>query len=409
MQKNIIGRQPILLPKNCDMTSWAVIACDQYTTNRAYWDKLDENIGDNPSALRITFPEIFLKDNDIERRIQAINDTMESYLKSDIFRSVDGMVLVERTLSGGKKRIGLVTCLDLDSYEYKPIAAPIRATERTITERLPVRMKIREKASIELPHILVLIDDAKKEIIEPLYDNRTPFEKLYDFQLNMNGGRIAAYKIPFSACPIDGFYGLLDEDVQKEKYGVNAGLLFAVGDGNHSMATAKEHWNIIKQTLTEKERENHPARYVLAEVVNLYQDSMDFEPIHRVVTGCDENDFIEKLSEKLDGKSSLTLLTAKGERKIACPEAAEETIAIVQNFLLSYAEETGAKIEYEHAESQVRGLSQKEKTVGILMPPFDKSHLFNYVIHNGNLPQKAFSIGVEDDKKYYIEAKRIVL
>ena len=403
----IFGKQPILLPKKCDLSKWAVIACDQYTTNMNYWQELYDYIGDAPSTLHITFPEIFLKDADIQPRIDKINAEMKRYTEIGFFKEVPGMVLVERTLPSGKKRIGLVMSVDLEQYDYHKVEVPIRATEATILERLPVRMRIKENASIELPHILLLYDDRKKEIVEPIYENRDKLTKLYDFTLNQNGGSVRGYHVPDTEETEKKFLSLLDEKTQIEKYGVNAKMLFAVGDGNHSMASAKEHWNILKQSLSPEERLNHPARYILVEVVNLYQDSMDFEPIHRVVRCADTEAFINGLKKVLSGPKTLTLVSGDKDISIPCPADSAETIKTVQEYLSKGKKENAIEIEYEHSESQVRTLAQQKDTVGMLMPTFDKSTLFNYVVHNGNLPQKAFSIGTEDTKKYYIEAKRI--
>lgn len=403
----IFGKQPILLPKNCDLSKWAVIACDQYTTNMKYWQELYDYIGDAPSTLHITFPEIFLKDADIQPRIDKINAEMRRYTKNGFFKEIPGMILVERTLPSGKKRIGLIMSVDLEQYDYHKVEVPIRATEATILERLPVRMRIKENASIELPHIILLYDDRKKEIVEPIYENRDKLEKLYDFKLNQNGGSICAYHLPDTEELEKKFLALLDEKTQIEKYGVNAKMLFAVGDGNHSMASAKEHWNILKQSLSEEEQKDHPARYILVEAVNLYQDSMDFEPIHRAVRCKDPEAFIDGLKKVLSGPKTITLVYGGKDITIPCPADSAATIKAVQEFLVKCKNEKAIEIEYEHSASQVRTLAEQSNTVGILMPTFDKSTLFNYVVHNGNLPQKAFSIGTEDTKKYYIEAKGI--
>ncbi len=407
MQEQLFGKQPILLPKECDLSKWAVIACDQYTTNKKYWQDLYDYIGDAPSTLHLIFPEIYLKEENIQPRIDRINNAMREYTKNGFFKEVPGMILVERTLPSGKKRIGLVMSVDLEAYEYRKVNVPIRATEATILERLPVRMHIKENASIELPHILLLYDDKKKEIIEPLYEERNKLPKLYDFTLNQNGGKICAYQVADTQELEKKFLALLNKDTQMEKYGEDAGMLFAVGDGNHSMASAKEHWNILKKNLTPEERKNHPARYILVEVVNLYQDSMDFEPINRVIMNVNPDAFIKALSEKLSGPKKLTLVIKGKETLIPCPEDNAMTIKTVQEFLMEYKKTNGIVIDYEHSGAQVRALSENDDTVGILLPTFDKSTLFNYVVHNGNLPQKAFSIGTEDTKKYYIEAKRI--
>ncbi|MGN0768994.1 MAG: DUF1015 domain-containing protein, partial [Christensenellales bacterium] len=224
---------PVLLPKSADMSKWAVIACDQYTTDRNYWRALDEFVGNAPSTLRLIFPEIYLSE-DMESRIAAINAAMRNYTENGIFREENGYVLTERTLPDGRKRVGLVTCVDLEEYDYVSPVGSIRPTEETIEERLPVRIHIRENAPLELPHILLLMDDAEKSVIEPVYANRNTLEKLYDFDLNMNGGHICGYSVPYELIPVSSFDKLLDPELQKKKYGKNAGILFAVGDGNHS-------------------------------------------------------------------------------------------------------------------------------------------------------------------------------
>ncbi len=409
MNQEIIGTQKILLPRHCDMTKWAVIACDQYTTDKNYWNELQSFIGSAPSTLKLTCPEIYLSSTDLDKRIESIDETMNLYIRENFFKESDGMVLVERTLQNGVKRVGLCMSVDLESYDFRTGSFPIRATEKTIVERLPVRMRIRENAPIELPHILLLADDRQKEIIEPLYEKKDSLELLYDFELNQNGGHLRGFKVENTEALRQKFYKLLDKEQQIQKYGVDAGLLFAVGDGNHSMASAKEHWNLLKQNLTEEQRQNHPARYILVEVVNLYQDSMNFEAIHRVMVGCNAEKFVSELQQKLCGSAKLTLVTEKGNILIDCPNEPAETIRQVQEFLIDYKKENGGCIEYEHSEKQVRKLSAQPDTVGILLPVFDKQDLFKYVVHKGNLPQKAFSIGTEETKKYYVEAKRITL
>ncbi len=407
---NIFGHFPILLPKDCDYKKWAVIACDQFTTNKQYWNDLATYIGEAPSTLHLTFPEIFLKEKDIQPRIDQINSTMKNYIGNGIFKEIPGMVLVERTFPDNKKRIGMLLSVDLERYNYQKADVPIRATEATIVERLPVRMQIKEKAAIELPHILLLIDDQDKKIIEPIYSMRDKLNKLYDFDLNQDGGHICGYHVPQTDDVENKMLALLQPELQVKKYGHDAGILFAVGDGNHSMASAKEHWNIIKQSLSEKERENHPARYILVEVVNLYQDSMDFHPIHRIIMNCPSTeDFIASLQKHLTGNGKITVISKKGEITLSCPENNATTIRTIQEFISEYKQKFGAELDYEHSEKQARLLASTDNTVSILMPTFDKKELFNYVVNVGNLPLKAFSIGTEETKRYYIEAKRITL
>lgn len=401
----VIKKNTILLPKNIDFTKWAVIACDQFTSQLDYWKKLEKFVGDAYSTLKITYPEIYLNDN-MEKRIADINANMEKYLKADIFEELDGFVLVERVVEGGKKRLSLVLSVDLETYDYHRIRTEIRATEDTIIERLPVRLKIRENAKIELPHIILLIDDNKKQIIEPIYKNKDKLRKLYDFELNMNGGHIAGYAVTEVDEILKKFENLLERKTQIEKYGVDAGIMLAVGDGNHSMATAKEHWNKIKVNLSEEERQNHMARFALVEVMNIYDDALIFEPIHRVIFNYKQS-FIEGLKKELSGEGKLKLVTKNGEINLACPIKSSETITKVQAYIERLRKEEGLEVDYVHGDNYVLDVVNEQNGLGIFMPPFAKNELFEYVVNVGNLPKKAFSIGTAENKKYYMEAKRI--
>ena len=400
---------PILLPKNTDLSKWAVIACDQYTTDFEYWKNLENYVKNDVSTLHIIFPEIYLNNGDTEQRIANINSKMDEYLNNNVFTAIDGMVLTERQISENRYRYGLVACVDLEDYDYKNNSSCIRSTEETIEERLPIRMHIRKNASIELPHILLLIDDVNKTIIEPLKDKKESLDVLYDFDLNMNGGHIKGYKVPLNDDLFKKFDNLLNSDLQKEKYGYDAGILLAVGDGNHSMATAKNCWENLKTTLSEEEKINHPARYVLVEIINVYDPSIDFEPIHRVVYANDQQSFLNGLSIALgnDSVGTLKVVTSTKTYDLSAPISGEQTIIKVQRYLEKEKDAGNIKIEYVHEESQVYSDVAKNDGIGIIMPKFPKDKLFNYVVNVGKLPKKAFSIGEEKTKKYYIEAKRI--
>ena len=404
---SIVKNFPLLLPKQADMSKWAVIACDQHTTDEAYWNKLKSYIGNAPSTLNLILPEIYLKDSDVDDRIKSINETMVRYCEEGLFEEINGYVLTERTLSDGRKRLGIVASVDLDEYDYTKDDVKIRSTEQTIEDRLPIRIHIRKNAIIELPHILLLIDDDQRSIILPLYEQREKFKKLYDFDLNMNGGHIRGYEIPKEYLGEEKFNALLSPDVQEKKYGKNAGLLFAIGDGNHSMATAKKCWENLKKTLTPEERENHPARYVLCEIINVYDEALDFLPIHRNIFCANPSDFVEGLKQALTGNSFISVVTANGKEKIPCPSDAGKTIVTVQKYIENYRQKAPIRVEYVHETRKVIGDGKKDGGVGILMPSFPKNELFPYVIKKGKLPKKAFSIGEEKTKKYYIEAKRI--
>ncbi|MBQ3220226.1 MAG: DUF1015 family protein, partial [Clostridia bacterium] len=271
--KNGLIATEILLPNVEDFSAWACIACDQFTSEKDYWDKLKSEVVGKKSTLDLTLPEIYLEDNPDER-ISVINKNIKEYLSNGVFRALKkGFVLTIRSTPFVKRRIGLVGAIDLEKYEYSPKSeALIRATEGTIEERIPPRLKIRKDADVEFPHVMVLFDDENREITEPLYENRQCYEKLYDFELNMGGGHIEGYFIEDYKPILDKFGLLLDSDRLIKKYGRDDKFLFAVGDGNHSLATAKTHWNNLKKTLSEDEKENHPARYALVELVNIYDD-----------------------------------------------------------------------------------------------------------------------------------------
>lgn len=400
---SVISKNKILLPKNVDFEKWAVIACDQFTSQPEYWEKLAEFVGEEKSTLNLIFPEVYLK-GDISERVKNINKKMNEYVQEGVFEEIDGFVLTERKVENGV-RLGLVLSVDLETFDYRRVRTAIRSTEDTILERLPVRMEIRKNAPVEFPHILLLVDDPKKSIIEPLYENRENLRKLYDFDLNMEGGRIRGYEVTDRDAVIEKFERLLDAETQKEKYGVDAGIMLAVGDGNHSMATAKEHWNKVKATLSPEERENHPARFALVEVLNVYDEGLIFEPIHRVVTEGAE-DFAELLEQRLQGEGRLELLTKEGRRAITCPKTSGETIRAVQELIEEQLRLGKIKVDYIHGEEHLLKIVE-ESGLGILMPSFAKAELINYVINVGNLPKKAFSIGTAETKKYYIEGKRI--
>lgn len=401
----VVRQCEILLPHGVDYEKWAVIACDQFTSQKNYWTELEKFVGDAPSTLKITYPEIYLNDN-MDYRITQINKTMQHYLDEDLFDKYDSFVLVERTVESGKKRVSLVVSVDLECYDWNRVEVPIRASEDTIMERLPVRLKIREHAPIELPHIILLIDDIKKEIIENLYCQRDKLTKLYDFELNMGGGHIRGWKVDNCTEIIQQFETLLDEGNQIKKYGKNAKIMFAVGDGNHSMATAKQHWINLKKTLTEEEIKKHPARFCLAEVLNIYDEGLDFEPIHRVVTKYDDN-FLSDLEQSLQGEGKLKIVTKEKDFFVDCPCSGSQTIKAVQEFIEERLKRKLVEVDYIHGEHHTRKVVSETEGIGILMPEFTREELFDYVVNVGNLPKKAFSIGTAENKKYYLEAKRI--
>ncbi len=391
MQK-FLAPANILLPKK-DFSKWSVIACDQYTSEIEYWEKTEKNVGDIPSALRIVLPEAYLSDDDSEK-IAKINSTMTEYLNSDVFNCFpDTLVLTVRTLKDGKMRNGIVGLIDLEDYSYEKGANTlIRATEETVVERIPPRVKIRKDAPLELPHVMLLIDDKDGTVIEKILKNKEDFQKLYDFELMQNAGKIKGYKIP-------------DEKVKEINSSLadlakkGNGLLFAVGDGNHSLATAKECYK------------NHGgSRYALVEVVNIHDSSLEFEPIYRVAFGVEPKEFIEEFKTAL-GKGEghkFTLCYGKETETISLKAKSKLAVADLQNFLDEYIKNhPEVKIDYIHGIENTKKLASKENTVGFLFDGMGKSDLFPAVFTDGSLPRKTFSMGCADDKRFYLEARKI--
>ena len=400
----------ILLPdEKYDLKQWAVIACDQFTSQPEYWDRVRSRVFDRPSTLHITYPEAWLDQGDA--RIASINETMLDYEKNVLTRAVKGMVLVEREIATGS-RIGLMAAVDLEKYDFSVGSQSlIRATEGTVLERIPPRVKIRENAALETPHILVLVDDPKRTLINPLYAARDTFEKLYDFDLMLGGGHIRGWLVNRFDTVLPALEGLLE---------ASDGLLFAVGDGNHSLATARQCWLNLKPTLTAEQRETHPARFALVELTNVHDDALQFEPIHRVVFGVDPAELSYDLGVWLGNQGmKLTVCTAdramfrwaQGYRTL--PYTIDRLneplpLAVLQRFLDEWlAKHENASIDYIHGEEATRELSSRPNTTGILLPAMDKFILFEAVRKGGALPRKSFSMGEAEEKRYYLECRKI--
>lgn len=394
----------ILLPKDgTDLNKWAVVACDQHTSEPEYWKKVEDFVGDNPSTYKITLPEVYLESNNKQERIERINKARTEYLDKGLLEEkFEGFVLTKRVTNEGKRiRYGLVVALDLEKYEYtKGSKTLIRATEGIIESRIPPRLEIRKNALIELPHIMVLINDPKKTVIEPLFN--LGLEKIYDFELMMGGGRLRGWKIG-------------DENLIKniafnlEKLISSDGFLFAMGDGNHSLATAKTHWNNLKTNLTDEEKENHPARFALVELVNVYDDGLEFEPIHRVVFNVDEAD----LRKFLLGNDYFVNMVDKNriDWNLGIKNFGSNlTVGSLQIGLDEYQKNhPEMKIDYIHGEETVKRIvTENPKSVGFLLPAMKKEELFLTVEKDGVLPRKTFSMGRSEEKRYYMEARKIV-
>ncbi len=405
--ERVVKVPKILLPKKgIDMEKWATIACDQFTSTPEYWERLVAFVGDSPSTLKLTCPEIYLS-RDVSGEVKKVQAEMRKYLDEGIFDEREGFVLVERQV-GKDYRIGLMAAIDLDAYDWHRVRTPIRATEDTLMERLPVRISIRKGAEIEAPHAIILMDDREKDIIEPLYAARDGFEKLYDFELNMGGGHIRGWLVPRLREQeiLDKIAALNTPELQIEKYGSDAGIMLAVGDGNHSVATAKVCYEELKQSLTGEQQKTCPERYMLVELVNLHGGGMEFSPIHRYFKVRDD-EFVAKLKASLYGDGRLKIMYKGGEEYIKCPENAGTAITEIQRLVEAYIKETGAEIDYVHDVIHLKECVDKSDGMGIVMPAFSRSDLFGYVVNVGNLPKKAFSIGEAEHKRYYLECRKI--
>lgn len=404
--KSGITVKEILIPKDIDMSKWACIACDQFTSEEEYWKQLKEYVGEEKSTLNLVYPEIYLE-RDTEKTIDSINRKMREYVSEGLFNNLGkGMVLTVRKTPFVERRIGIISAVDLEEYDYAVGQKPlVRATEGTITERIPPRLKIRKDAVIEFPHIMVLFDDAKREIAEELYTNREKLQKIYDFNLNMGGGSIEGYFISDYQPILDKFLNLLEPSLLVNKYGKEDKFQFAVGDGNHSLATAKAHWENVKKTLSEEERKTHPARYCLAEFVNIYDEGIYFEPIFRLVYNVDRKEFIEGLN-KVQG--NFVCYDGEKESSLASGNTLPESITNVDKYVKEYIEKKGGKVDYIHGEENLKTLVKNDSSaVGILFDKMDKSELFKFVSTRGALPRKTFSMGEGVEKRYYLEGSYI--
>lgn len=410
----------ILIPKkSVDMHKWSVVACDQYTSEPQYWEEVTNIVGASPSTLKLTLPEIYLEDENVQGRIANINRSMQEMLDADIFDEFkDSMFYIERTQSDGKVREGIIGAVDLEDYSYEVGSQTlIRATEKTVVERIPPRMRVRENALLELPHIMILIDDEDKDIIESLKSTVSDADVVYDFDLMQKGGHIKGYNLKSEVA--DGVISKLEKLADKgnfeARYGVQdkGVLLFAMGDGNHSLATAKACYEKLKETMSEEEYLNHPARYALVEIVNLHSSALEFEAIHRVLFDIDVEDFMNSLREYYDinedGEGQKFELITKDFDKTFFIRNPKSNIPVgsIQIFLDEYLTSHKGKIDYIHGEEVTKELGSKEGNAGIILESMAKGDLFKTVILDGALPRKTFSMGHSYDKRYYLEARRI--
>lgn len=401
----------ILLPEGQDNTKWSVIACDQFTEQKQYWRQVEETVGDAPSTLKMILPEAYLDEPDADARIGDSAENMRRYLNDGILKTYqNALIYIERTLSDGTVRPGLVGALDLEEYSFSPDAATLcRPTEQTVAERIPPRQKIRKAASLELPHAMLLMDDKNGTVLEFLGANKQLLTPLYDFELMAGSGHLKGWLLPEDMIEKvqDALCTLRAQSEQK--YGTP--LLFLVGDGNHSIATAKTCYEQLKDTLG-KAAENHPARYCLVEVCNLHHPSIRFEPIHRTLFGVDKATLLCALSKEQGSgaaEQSFILMDHNGQEEISLPHPTSKlTVGTLQQFLDRFmAQKGGITIDYVHEYSSLVDCCAKGG-ISLILPAMDKDKLFESILSDGVLPRKTFSMGHAADKRFYLECRKIV-
>ncbi len=411
----------ILVPQNCDLSKWSVVACDQYTSQPEYWARVTQRVGKEPSALHLILPESCLEGPNVEQDIAEINLTMARYLKEGRFAVYpDALFYVERRLDCGRVRRGLIGMVDLEQYDYEPgSSAPIRATEGTVLARIPPRVAVRKNAPIELPHIMLLADDPGKTVIEPLAGETAEMEQVYSFELMERGGSITGWKLNGAQAEraAGALTALADPVAFNARYGTQdlPVLLFAVGDGNHSLATAKECYERQKKLTPPAQWDRLPARFALVELVNLHDESLEFEPIHRVVFGVEPEQLLWSLIAACPGAHYgpgaghvLEYVYAGGEGCVTVPNpAAQLPVGTLQAFLDDYIKKRGGRVDYIHGADVARELALRPGCIGFLLPAMGKNELFPTVIHDGVLPRKTFSMGEAHDKRFYLEARKI--
>ena len=414
MNKNVFLPADILLPKNADFSKWAVIACDQFTSDQEYWNRVRANAEGSVSTINLILPEAELGTEKEAAHTALINKTMTEYMENGVFETYENsLIYVERTLENGSIRMGLMGMVDLDAYDYTVGAtSAIRATERTVTERIPPRQRVRRDAPIELPHILLLCDDHEKVLIEPIAAKKDSFKVLYDCDLMEDGGHITGWLVPQEE--VEKFNATLAEysaNVGKKYEGLKGEpVVFAVGDGNHSLATAKSCYEELKKNNPGVDLSAHPARYALVELENIHDPSQQFEPIHRVIFNTDTKKLLKAVEDNICAEGGYPVKWYIGEESgvVYLDRAKSElAVGVLQAFLDEYLKENEGEIDYIHDDDALIALAAKENAIGFLVPGMEKSQLFRGVVADGVLPRKTFSMGHSREKRYYLESRKI--
>ena len=411
---NVFEPANILMPKNAQLDQWAVIACDQFTSQPEYWERVENYVGDAVSSLKLIFPEAKLGGESGEM-VSNIRETMEKYMRENVFTEYENaLIYVERTLLDGSVRKGIVGCINLDEYDYSPHSqSAIRATEKTVVERIPPRKVIRENAMLELPHILLFSDDENDILCGYLEGMKTELPLIYSFELMEDGGHIEGRLV--SGAAVEGFMTKLEEygDFITSKYAASkkTPMMFAVADGNHSLATAKACFEDIRLKNQGEDLRNHPARFALVEMVNIHDGAQKFEPIHRIVKNVDVNELLGALILDSCAEGGYPIKWYSGEKHGTIyldPEKGQLPIGILQNFLDEYLSVHLGVIDYIHGDDVVKSLAKEPNSIGFVLPVIEKDKFFKGIIEDGVLPRKTFSTGHAQEKRYYLEARKIV-
>lgn len=408
IQKTIFTPADILLPDYAsdseNWSKWAVIACDQFTSEPEYWQNVEKDAAGAMSTLGLILPEVYLgtpgetiRNSKIQENMGTICEKLRPYQNS--------MIYLERTLPDGKVRRGIVGKVDLEEYDYSPAScSAIRPTEKTVVDRIPPRVAVRRRAAVELPHVMLLIDDPENRVIAPLTGKKAELELLYSFTLMQGGGYAAGYRI-FGDVQSELLRVLADYEAQRQ-----GSVVYAVGDGNHSLASAAAYYTEIKDTLGAEAAKTHPARYALVEIVNLHDSSLEFEPIYRLLKNCDPADVLAEMEKSAAGERYVTAVTAEGERRVSLPGGHALDVGCLQIFIDSYIKSHPDVVcDYIHGVDSLRTLSAAEGCLGFFCTGVEKENLFPYVTANGSLPRKTFSMGEAKSKRYYLEARKIIL
>ena len=415
MRNNCFLPADILIPQVDHMEKWAVIACDQFSSQPAYWDRVRKIAGEEPSTINLILPEAELGTQQEAEHTKKINQTMAAYLEHGVFRSYeDSFVYVERTLENGSVRKGLIGMVDLDAYDYSTgSVSPIRATERTVVERIPPRMRVRRDAPIELPHILMLADDHEHVLIEPIAAKKAELTKLYEFDLMEDGGHIAGWLVDGdAAAAFNQRLASYSETVGTKYEGLpGVPMVFAVGDGNHSLATAKACYEELKAAHPGEDLSQHPARYALVELENIHDEAQAFAPIHRVVVKTDPRAMLDALQAEAcaDGGFPVQWYIGGDHGEIYLDRSKSQlAVGVLQGFLDRYLADHAGEIDYIHGDQDLIDLAKQPDAIGFLLPSMEKSQLFRGVIADGILPRKTFSMGHAREKRYYLEGRKII-